>query len=95
MHGDHIYGLPGLLASIGLSGSSSGIEIYGPAPLKNFIDACLYNSSSRLAYALKFHQVENAAIHKEILFEDSDLEVKAAPLKHRIPLLCLQSKSKT
>ena len=85
MHGDHVYGLPGLLASIGLAGSSSGIELYGPAPLKNFIDSCLYNSSSRLAYSLKFHKVENAAIQKEILFEDSDLEVKAAPLKHRIP----------
>ncbi len=85
MHGDHIYGLPGLLASIGLAGSSLGIEIYGPTPLKNFIDSCLYNSSSRLAYPLKFHQVENAAISQEILFEDSDLEVKTAPLKHRIP----------
>ena len=38
MHGDHVYGLPGLLASIGLAGSSSGIELYGPAPLKNYID---------------------------------------------------------
>ena len=85
MHGDHIYGLPGLLASIGLAGKSSGIELYGPAPLKNFIDSCLYNSSSRLAYSLKFHKVENASINKEILFEDSDLEVKTAPLKHRIP----------
>ncbi len=85
MHGDHIYGLPGLLASIGLAGRSSGIELYGPTPLKNFIDACLYNSSSRLAYSLKFHQVENSARNQEILFEDSDLEVKTAPLKHRIP----------
>ena len=85
MHGDHIYGLPGLLASIGLAGSSSGIEIYGPAPLKNFVDACLYNSSSRLAYSLKFHKVEHAAIKNEILFEDSELEIKAAQLKHRIP----------
>ncbi len=85
MHGDHIFGLPGLLASIGLSGSSSGIEIYGPAPLKNFIDACLYNSSSRLAYSLKFFTIEKAALQKEILFEDSDYEIKTAPLKHRIP----------
>ena len=85
MHGDHVYGLPGLLSSIGLAGSSSGIELYGPAPLKNFIDACLYNSSSRLAYSLKFHKVENSAFQKEILFEDSNLEVKVAPLKHRIP----------
>ena len=85
MHGDHVYGLPGLLSSIGLAGSSSGIELYGPAPLKNFIEACLYNSSSRLSYSLKFHKVENSAFQKEILFEDSNLEVKVAPLKHRIP----------
>ena len=95
MHGDHIYGLPGLLASIGLAGSSSGIELFGPAPLKNFIDSCLYNSSSRLAYSLKFHRVENAAINKEILFEDSDLEVKTAPLKHRIPSFAYRVNQKT
>ncbi len=95
MHGDHIYGLPGLLASIGLAGSSSGIELYGPAPLKNFIDSCLYNSSSRLAYSLKFHKVENAAINQEILFEDFDLEVKTAPLKHRIPSFAYRVNQKT
>ena len=95
MHGDHVYGLPGLLASIGLAGRSSGIELYGPSPLKNFIDACLYNSSSRLAYSLKFHKVENAAINQEILFEDSDLEVKTAPLKHRIPSFAYRVNQKT
>ncbi len=95
MHGDHIYGLPGLLASIGLAGSSSGIEIFGPASLKNFVDACLYNSSSRLAYSLKFHKVENAAIQKEILYEDSDFEVKTAPLKHRIPSFAYRVNQKT
>ena len=95
MHGDHVYGLPGLLASIGLAGSSSGIELYGPAPLKSFIDACLYNSSSRLAYSLRFHKVENAAINQEILFEDSDLEVKTAPLKHRIPSFAYRVNQKT
>ena len=95
MHGDHIYGLPGLLASIGLAGRSSGIELFGPAPLKNFIDSCLYNSSCRLAYSLKFHKVENAAIHKETLFEDSELEVKTAPLKHRIPSFAYRVNQKT
>ena len=95
MHGDHTYGLPGLLASIGLAGSSSGIELFGPAPLKNFIDSCLYNSSCRLAYSLKFHRVESAANNQEILFEDSDLEVKTAPLKHRIPSFAYRVNQKT
>ena len=95
MHGDHIYGLPGLLASIGLAGSSSGIELFGPAPLKNFVDSCLYYSSSRLAYSLKFHRVESVANNQEILFEDSDLEVKTAPLKHRIPSFAYRVNQKT
>ena len=34
MHGDHIYGLPGFLATLGLSGNSEGIEIYSPSELK-------------------------------------------------------------
>ena len=95
MHGDHIYGLPGLLASIGLSGTSSGIDIFGPEPLKNFIDACLYNSSSRLAYPINFHKVEKTAIKKEILLDDSDLEVTVAPLKHRIPSFAYRVNQKT
>ena len=95
MHGDHIYGLPGLLASIGLAGSSSGIELFGPAPLKNFVDSCLYYSSSRLAYSLKFHRVESVANNQEILFEDSDLEVKTALLKHRIPSFAYRVNQKT
>ena len=41
MHGDHIYGLPGLLATLGLSGNSSGIEIYGPSELKSFVTSAL------------------------------------------------------
>ncbi len=85
MHGDHIYGLPGLLASIGLAGCSSGIDLYGPEPLQNFINGSLYSSSSRLSYPIKFHKVEKSAAQKEILFEDDELQIKCAPLVHRIP----------
>lgn len=48
-----------------------------------------------MAYSLKFHQVEKAAIQKEILFEDSDLEVKAAPLQHRIPAFAYRVNQKS
>ena len=44
MHGDHIYGLPGLLATLGLSGNSEGIEIYGPSELRSFINSALKSS---------------------------------------------------
>ena len=41
MHGDHVYGLPGLLATLGLSGNSNGVEIYGPSQLRGFIKSAL------------------------------------------------------
>ena len=40
MHGDHVYGLAGLLASCGLAGSGQPIEIYGPPELKDYLHAC-------------------------------------------------------
>ena len=59
MHGDHIYGLPGLLATLGLSGKSSGIEIFGPSELRNFINTALKSRYCNLSFPLKFIEVED------------------------------------
>ncbi len=85
MHGDHIYGLPGLLATLGLSGNSKGIDIYGPSNLKNFISSALKNSYCKISFPLKFFEVENSAQKNTNLFEDELMEVKCASLKHRLP----------
>ena len=85
MHGDHIYGLPGLLATLGLSGNSKGIDIYGPSNLKNFISSALKNSYCKISFPLKFFEVENSAQTNTKLFEDELMEVKCASLKHRLP----------
>ena len=85
MHGDHIYGLPGLLATLGLSGNSKGIDIYGPSNLKNFISSALKNSYCKISFPLKFFEVESSAKTNVNLFEDELMEVKCASLKHRLP----------
>ncbi len=85
MHGDHIYGLPGLLATLGLSGNSKGIDIYGPSNLKNFITSALRNSYCKISFPLKFFEVENSAQTNTNLFEDELMEVKCISLKHRLP----------
>ena len=85
MHGDHIYGLPGLLATLGLTGNSKGIDIYGPSNLKNFISSALKNSYCKISFPLKFFEVENSAQTNTNLFEDELMEVKCASLKHRLP----------
>jgi len=85
MHGDHIYGLPGLLASLGLSGNSQGIEIFGPSELKDFITSSLNNSYCKLSYPLHFVEVEDYASQNRILFENDKVKVNCACLKHRLP----------
>ena len=85
MHGDHIYGLPGLLATLGLSGNSNGVEIYGPSELQSFIKSALNSSFCKLSFPLNFIEVENYASHNKILFENNKIKVNCACLKHRIP----------
>jgi len=85
MHGDHVYGLPGLLATLGLSGNSNGIEIYGPSELRGFINSALNTSYCKLSFPLHFVEVENFASQNKTLFEDNKIKVNCACLKHRIP----------
>ena len=85
MHGDHIYGLPGLLATIGLSGNSNGIDIYGPSELRGFINSVLKSSFCKLSFPLNFVEVENFASKNKLLFENDKVTVNCACLKHKIP----------
>ena len=85
MHGDHIYGLPGLLATLGLSGNSKGIEIYGPSGLEDFVNSALKSSFCKLSYRLHFVKVEKFASENKFLFENEKIKVNCAPLKHKIP----------
>ena len=85
MHGDHIYGLPGLLATLGLSGNSNGIDIYGPSELRGFINSALSSSYCKLSFPLRFVEVENFASENKFLFESGKIKVKCACLKHKIP----------
>ena len=85
MHGDHIYGLPGLLATLGLSGNSNGIDIYGPSKLRGIINSALSSSFCKLSFPLHFVEVENFATENKCLFENDKIRVNCASLKHKIP----------
>ena len=86
MHGDHVFGLPGLLASLGLAGSSSaGVDLYGPDPLESYLNGVLRTSSTRIGYPLAVHRVRDAAEQGTLLFEDDDFTVRCTPLTHRVP----------
>jgi ribonuclease Z len=81
LHGDHIFGLPGFLTSLSLSGHQHALEIYGPKGIKVFIDTILEVSESLLRFPLHVHEVSGDGGK---LFETEKVEVIAFPLKHRI-----------
>jgi ribonuclease Z len=83
LHGDHLFGLPGLLASGKLGGASGVIDIYGPAGLKRFLHACretTHDGGAGEADGIRIHEVEPGTIYK-----DNEFTVECRPLRHRIP----------
>lgn len=81
MHGDHIFGLPGLLASCGMAGTGQQqIDIYGPPELGKYLEACRRYSRTQSSYPIEVHITEPGKV-----YEDEDYIVTCQKLKHRIP----------
>ena len=82
LHGDHIFGLPGLLFSFELYGRSTPLSIFSPPGLREMILAQL-NPGAQLSFPLSFYEVDTN--RPALIFENKILTVKTIPLKHRIP----------
>nr|WP_254621383.1 ribonuclease Z [Stutzerimonas stutzeri] len=80
VHGDHCYGLPGLLASAGMARREQPLEIIAPAAIEGWVRATLEMSQSGLPYELHFHAVEN--LHA---WRNAQVQVEATALSHRVP----------
>jgi ribonuclease Z len=80
MHGDHIYGLPGLLATCGMSSPPEVIDIYGPPGLEDYLKQVIRYSETRLQYTINIHTVETG-----LIMQECEYSVYCAPLEHRIP----------
>ncbi len=82
LHGDHFFGLPGLLGSMHLLGRQQELTIYAPKELKTIIDKIHEASETRLNYPVRWVFTQNN--QQQLLFEDEKVEVYSFPLKHRI-----------
>jgi len=80
LHGDHYFGLIGLLNSLALNNRLNDLHIYAPEKLKSIIEIQMDSSGSGLPFQLYFHALEK----QEILFEDKKLSVECFPVNHRI-----------
>jgi ribonuclease Z len=79
LHGDHLFGLPGLLSSRGYQGGTSPLTVYGPPGIKAYLDISLSASQSRIPYKLEI--IEHGG---GLVFEDDTFKVEAGLLEHRI-----------
>lgn len=83
LHGDHFYGLIGLVSSMHLLGRTKPLHVYGPPMLKEIIDLQLIASQTTLLYSLEFHPTQ--ADRPEVIFEDELISISSFPMMHRIP----------
>ena len=79
LHGDHLFGLPGLLSSRSFLGGDDLLTIYGPPGINEYVQTSLRLSDTRMTYPLEIHQVEEG-----IVFEDDHFIVSCKKLDHRI-----------
>lgn len=80
LHGDHIFGLPGLLSSRANQGGNSPLEIYGPVGIKEYVETSLKVTGGKLGYQIKYIELKNGGE----IFNDKTFTVYAGKLKHRI-----------
>lgn len=84
LHGDHLYGLPGLLSTRSFDGGISTLDLYGPVGLQSYIDTVFAITGTTLDYELIIHELDDREISKPI-FVDESFKVEAMPLIHRVP----------
>ncbi|QHS22661.1 ribonuclease Z [Virgibacillus sp. MSP4-1] len=80
LHGDHIFGLPGLLGSRSFQGGESSVELYGPPGIKEFVQTSLAISQTHLKYRIHFYEINEEGV----LFEDEQFRVKVRRLDHGV-----------
>lgn len=82
LHGDHFYGLIGLISTFSLLGRDKDLHVFGPKGIKEIILLQLKYSKSYTNFSLYFHELESK--ESELIYENSLVEVHTIPLNHRV-----------
>ena len=84
IHGDHCFGLIGLISTFGLLGRTATLNVHAPAELQPMLQAQLdlfFNYD--IGYKVEFHPVDTT--QQQVIYEDRSLTVESIPLEHRMP----------
>ncbi|WP_028610657.1 ribonuclease Z [Paenibacillus harenae] len=84
LHGDHLYGLPGLLSSRSFVGGVTPVQLFGPPGLKQYIETVYAVSGTQLEYELHIHEITDT---DGIIWDNGACKVEAGPLEHRVPCM--------
>ena len=83
LHGDHCFGLIGMISTFGLLGRTAKLDVYAPAALGAMLQEQMQLFCHGLEYEVAFHAVETT--RQQVVFEDRSLTVESIPLDHRVP----------
>ncbi len=93
LHGDHMFGLMGLISTLGLMGRKFDLHIYAHPDLERLMQPQLDYHCTDLPYKVVFHGIDTKSA--QIIFEDDKIAVSTIPLRHRIPTCGFLFKEKT
>ena len=83
IHGDHCFGLIGMISTFGLLGRTARLHVYAPAALERMLEEQTRLFSYDLSYEVVFHPVDTKL--RQIILDDRSLQVESIPLEHRMP----------
>jgi ribonuclease Z len=83
LHGDHVFGLFGLLSTFNLLGRKSTLHLHGHSDLQKIIDFYLEQFAPKNLFQIELHPIVKRKI--QLIYEDKGVEIFAFPLKHRVP----------
>ena len=82
LHGDHCFGLMGLISTLGLLGRTAPLHVYGPQDIETLFQPLIDYHCNGMTYEVVFHPIDT---HQNVcIYEDKSLQVFSIPLKHRI-----------
>lgn len=85
LHGDHIFGLPGILTTLSLNNRKKELDIYAPYGVKDFIQVIIDVTQSKVNFPLNIHELDCSTA--KTIYNSAHLNVTSIPLDHRIPTI--------
>lgn len=83
LHGDHCFGLIGMISTFGLLGRTATLHVYAPAALEPLLQEQMRMFCFGLEFEVVFHAVDTT--RHQVIYEDRSLTVESLPLEHRVP----------